>query len=189
MNEDNCFEMNNNQSLSPLGSGYEDVHLDPITKIVLFTQINANYIKKEYKKLKSFYKSNPDAFLYSLTETKQKIESKEELTDIDKITLLEINKMLDNYDDIDRHFSFQDDFLLDRFQKIYIQMSKLDRDTVKQSDAVEILFYSIDTKHDQPIPLGELYEDGTINTGSKLQMEVLKINPKSFIYLYQTLLN
>lgn len=193
MNEENCFGMDNQHSLSPLGSGYEAIRLDPISQIVLFTQENLNYIKKEYKKLKTFYKTNPEAFLFSLTSTKQKLEDKENLSEFDKITLEEIDRMIINYDDIDYHFSFQEDFLLDSFQKIYTQMAKFDRRYVKQSSTVEILFYTIDTTHstilDRNVPLGELFEDGTVNTGSKLQIEILKINPLNFIYLYQTLLN
>lgn len=181
--------MDNDKSLSPLGSEYELVKLDPVTEIISFTQANKNVIKQEYKKLKNFYKLYPEAFLYTLNESKQKLESKQELTESDEMTLREVNKMREDYENIDLYFAFQDDFLLENYQKIYIQLSKLNRDYVKTASIVEVFFYSLDSRDHFAIPIGESYEDGTINTGSRLQMEILKVNPLNFIYLYQILLN
>jgi hypothetical protein len=189
MSKDKSFWMDENQSLSPLGPNYQSIKFDTISEVVLFTQRNKAKIKKEHKKLKNFYKENPEAFFYSLKDTKQKLESKDSLTDFDKIELEEINKMLENYEDIDSIFSFNNDYLLENFQKIYIQLSKLDRDLVKNSSVIEVYFYSLTDKSITEVPVGEFFDDGTINSGSLLRMEVVKINPMTFIYLYQTLLN
>lgn len=179
---------NDHQLPSPFNDGYEQLKFDVMTEVILFSQCNRKIIIKEHAKMKDFYKAHPHIFLASLNDKKKQLEGLEELSEKEKIALKSINEITENHEDIDSYFAFQEDFLLDSYQKVYIQMAKLDRDLVKKSELVDIIFYSLSNEN-RTVPIGEKNSNGEINTGSKLQLEVLKVNPKSFIYLYQILLN
>lgn len=182
--------MDNENSLSPLNNGgYEELKFDVLTEIILCTQLYEKVIRKEYKKMKDFYLNHPQIFFNSLNDTKKSLELKDELTEYDKLTLESINEITDNHKDINCYFLFQEDYLLNSYQKIYSQMSKLNREFVKKTSVIELIFYSLTEEQNENILIGEKDEKRILNTGSRLKFEILKINTKNFIYFYQSLLN
>lgn len=176
-------------------NGYEDYKLDLITNIILFTQENSKQIKKEYQKLSKFYKQNPEFLLYSLRKNKRDLDEKKlisTLTEFEINTLNATNDILNDTNlDIDSLFSFEPDFFLDSLKCAFRQLAKKDKDLLSSNEIVDIIYYSIDInpKYFEQIPIGERFSDGTLNTGSKIVLKVLKVDHKELYYRYQTICN
>lgn len=181
--------MDNSNSLSPFGSGFIPLQLDSITQIICTTQRNEKIIKKEHKKLKSFFKQNPDAFYYHLQLSKEKLEACDSLTEFDEKSLEQINRMLNMKEDIESYFIFENEFLLNNYQVIFSQLSKIDLEVLRSSSLVELIFYSLDNRDRTSVPIGDFFNDGVLNTGSRIQIEVVKFDHRAFLSLYQSLLN
>lgn len=170
--------------------GYVPYRLGPIADIIIFTQKNKNKIKKEFKKLSEFFLANPEAFYYSLETSKEYFENKEVLTDFEYASLEEINKMLQSSNPVKEYFKFRKEFLIDDYSKIYSQISKqLTARDLLENPVIDIIFYSLNLNNKPTSPVGSVTESGFINTGSLLQMEVMRIESKEFISQYQTFYN
>lgn len=187
MNNKKGIKMDSNNGLIPaFGRPYK---LDPISEIIIYTQKNQKKIKREYKKLKKFFQENPEAYYYTLESSKEKLESKEDLTEFDEKSLREIKDMLSDNRPVEKIFSFNETFLVDTYQKIYQQLKH--SDLKKLPAVVEVVFYSLSERAEaeKKTIVGEFYPDGSLNTGSQLQIEIMKLNPLLYISLYSSLMN
>lgn len=171
--------------------GFIDYQLDSVAEIISTTQCIRKIIKKEYSKLSNFYKENPDILYSSLEETISNLDEKSkttELTDFEVMSLEEAMNILKEKRPIEELFAFQDDFLLDSYEKIFRQITKKSLASLKKSTTVDIIYYGL-TYKDENVGVGEYYSDGTINTNSQISLKLLRVNHKEFLTKYQILCN
>jgi hypothetical protein len=168
---------------------YEAYKLSPLAELVAFSQLNRNKIRIEFQRLKYFYDNNHDAFFYSLKDTKDKLEAKEDKTDFDHESIQEIERLLENKEEAIKRFFYREELLLDTYQKIFLQLMS-DIEKYENDEPIEVMYYTLDkTARMEDVPVGQFFSDGTLNTGSQLKLELIKVYPREFTTNYRILHN
>lgn len=172
--------------------GYVPFSFDDLASIIAVTQLSTRLIKKEHKLLSNFYKNNEELLYEHLEERLDVLEGKKEcddLTEFEDNELIHLYRLLDDKRPVDELFEFQTDFLLDNYQKVWIQLGKKGVDFLKQNEVVDIVHYAIEERNINECSVGERFNDGSVNTGSRLVLRVLRVNHKSVITQYKMLCN
>lgn len=177
------------QEYNPLR--FEKYKFDSLLNIVATAQRNRELIRIEFEILRNFYENNPHAFYHSLEDTQDGLKSKEELSDFEKLSIDEIEKILSAKEEISKLFYYREDLLMDSFHKLYRQVILNNEiEGIIEKPYIEFLLYTINTdQRVELVPIGEYYSDGTMNTGSRLEVKILKMSPKDFFSWYSAFNN
>lgn len=183
--------MKKKKEITTLPPNHVEYHLESVLETVAFTQQNKSIIKKEFQKLQNFYIEYPDAFIYSLQESKNLILQKEEISPTEEKTIKEIDKKIEfitETGEITTTFYYKDALLLDSIEKIYDQIKPIESEKAKQ---VGVLFYDLEKKRkkDKSVRVGEFFKDGTLNTNSRLSLNFFWIDAAAFYENYITFYN
>lgn len=131
-------------------------------------------IRKEYKKLADFRKSNP----WILQEYMKGLRSQ-------------------GYNDIpnfEELLKFDELLFIDNMSKIYSQIKRNNPLLINTDSPVTIIFYSIKKnlykkQLEKGYKLGDMDDDGFLVSGSDLVLETLTLNLQEFLDLYYTINN
>jgi len=91
-------------------------------------------------------------------------------------------------------FSLKEELIIDSFQKIYLQMSRVPWNELERTQIFELYYYEYDTTlydrwEEEQIPFGEKDSTGIINTGCCVILKMVQVNVSIFLDLYQGVLN
>lgn len=166
--------------------------LDTLTEIIIFSQQNATEIKKEYHRLSAFYRKCPGLLREQLMETEDYLTNEKmirHLSEFEELSLKEINNIKQKSAPLESMFKFNNDFFIDDYRKIFVQIGKKGIPFLKENKIVDIIYYGLSDKINEDVPLGESFSNGDLNTGSLIVLKILRINHREIISKYQTLLN
>ena len=173
--------------------GYVPFSFDDLASIIAVTQSSKRLIRKEHTVLANFYKSNSELLYEHLEERLEVLEDKkdtaDDLTEFEENELFHLYRLLDERRPAAELFEFQKDFFLDNYQKVWIQLGKKGVDFLKENTVVDIVYYAIEQKNMDACPVGKRFDDGSINTGSRLVIRVLRVNHKDAVTQYKMLCN